>query len=80
MKAENLLLCGLWVGPGKRPVSNLLAPIAKSIRVLGTLGLKVRAFGALQTIHAKLVMGVFDTQKLSLQPEKLNVRISLCSE
>ncbi len=60
MKAENMLLCGLWVGPGKPPISLLLAPIAKTIRSLGTLGLQVRTFGGLCTVHAKLVMGVFD--------------------
>ena len=60
MKAENILFCGLWAGPGKPPMPRLLAPIMKTIRSLTSLGIQVTTPGGLATIRAKLVMGIFD--------------------
>jgi hypothetical protein len=67
MKAENILFCGLWVGPGKPQMPRLLAPIMKTIRFLTTLGIQVTTLGiqvstpcGLSTIRAKLAIGIFD--------------------
>lgn len=60
MKAENIILCGLWVGPGKPQMPRLLAPIMKTIRSLTTLGIQISTPCGLSTIRAKLAMGIFD--------------------
>ncbi len=60
VRAENVILCGIWVGATKPLMNLLLNPIAKSLQQLSTLGLSIRTtFGSL-TVRAKLVMGVFD--------------------
>ena len=59
MKAENIIFCGLWVGPGKPPVT----PVGtnyESLRSLKTSGIQIRTLAGLSTIRAKLVMGIFD--------------------
>ena len=60
MKAENIIFCGLWVGPGKPPMPRLLEPIMKTLRSLKTSGLQIRTLAGLSTIQARLVMGIFD--------------------
>ena len=60
MKAENIIFCGLWVGPGKPPMPRLLEPIMKTLRSLKTSGLQIRTPAGLSTVRARLVMGIFD--------------------
>ena len=60
MKAENIIVCGLWVGPTKPIMNLLLEPIAKCLRQLSTLGLTMKTSLGSVTIRAKLVMGIFD--------------------
>lgn len=59
--SENVILCGLWVGPTKPVMKLLLDPVMLCIQQLSTLGLDiVMKSGDAITIRAKLVMGVFD--------------------
>ena len=60
MKAENIIICGLWVGPTKPIMVLLLEPISKCLRQLSTLGLTINTSLGSVTIRAKLVMGIFD--------------------
>ena len=60
MKAENVILAGLWYGPSKPPMTLLLEPVLKSLQYLSTSGVVVRTPTGLRTIRAMLVMGVFD--------------------
>lgn len=59
-RAENVLLCGLWVGSTKPLMNLLLSPIAKYVQQLSTLGLAINTSLGKVTFRAKLVMGVFD--------------------
>lgn len=56
MRAQNIILCAVWVGPTKPIIKLLLDPICEYLKNLSTLGAK---FGNC-TYRAKLVMGVFD--------------------
>lgn len=56
MRAQNVILCAVWVGPTKPLMNLLLDPICEYLQRLSTLGEK---FGNC-TYRAKLVMGVFD--------------------
>lgn len=58
--AENVILCGLWVGPKKPSMSLLLDPVVKSLHSLSTSGLPVKISTENFTIRIKLVFGVFD--------------------
>ncbi len=60
MKAENVLLCGLWYGPTKPPISGLLDPVLNNIQRLTTVGMSMMTPAGLRTVRAKLVMGIFD--------------------
>ncbi len=61
MNAENIILCGLWVGPCKPLMSVLLQPILKTLRELSTIGLRIKLpSGDDVIIRAKLMFGVFD--------------------
>ncbi len=60
MKAENVLLGGLWVGPTKLPMKLLLEPIMKKLPQLCTQGLTITTPTGLSTIRFKLLMGIFD--------------------
>lgn len=60
MNSENVVLCGLWVGPTKPLMNLLLDPVTKCLQQLSTLGLKIGTPSGDVTIRAKLVMGVFD--------------------
>jgi len=60
MKAENVLLCGLWVGTTKPMVDLLLTPITKFVKKLSTLGLSIQTCRGYLTVRAKLVVGIFD--------------------
>ena len=59
MKAENVILAGLWYGPSKPPMTLLLEPVLKSLQGLSASGVVVRTPTSLRTIRAMLVMGVF---------------------
>ena len=59
--SENVILCGIWVGPTKHVMKLLLDPDMQRIQQLSTLGLDIiMQSGETITIRAKLVMGVFD--------------------
>ena len=60
MKAENVLLAGLWYGPTKPPMKQLLEPVLENLQHLSAPGVVVRTPSGLRTIYARLVMGVFD--------------------
>lgn len=59
-KAENNLLCGIWVGAGKPLMNLLLDPNAECLQQLSSLGMAIKTSAGQITVHAKLVMGVFD--------------------
>lgn len=42
MNAENIILCGLWIGPTKPLMHPLLEPILKTMRELSTVGLSIK--------------------------------------
>ena len=59
--SENVILCGVWVGPTKPVMKLLLDPVMQCIQQLSTLGLDIiMQSGETITIRAKLFMGVFD--------------------
>lgn len=60
MNSENLLLCGLWVGPIKPEMNVLLGPIANMLKELSTHGITINIESVPTRIFAKLVLGVFD--------------------
>ena len=65
--SENVILCGIWVGPTKPVMKLLLDPVMQCIQQLSTLGLDITMqSGETITIRAKLVMGVFDLPCSSL--------------
>jgi len=60
-KSQNIVLCGVWAGPTKPLMNNLLDPILNSIEQLSTSGVSmVSPSGNNMTIRARLVMGIFD--------------------
>lgn len=59
-KAENVILCGLWVGPVKPEMNILLDPIAGSLKQYESSGIVIKNCFGNFTVRAKLVMGVFD--------------------
>lgn len=56
MRAQNVILCAVWVGPTKPLMNLLLDPICEYLQRLSTVG---ETFGNC-IYRAKLVMGVFD--------------------
>ena len=60
MNAENVLLCGVWLGSTKPIVNLLLKPITKFLQRLSTLGVVIETSKGIATVRAKLVMGIFD--------------------
>ena len=68
MNSENVILCGLWLGPTKPIINLLLKPIASLLNMLSTLGMKVKTSLGYSTIHARLVMGVFDLPAMAAVP------------
>ena len=60
MKAENVLLAGLWYGSAKPPMKLLLEPVLASIKQLSISGLTIMTANGLKRIRAKVVMGIFD--------------------
>lgn len=60
MKAQNIILCGFWVGPTKPIMKLLLEPIASYLNLLSTLGTTIKVAKENVVIRAKLVMGIFD--------------------
>lgn len=57
MRAENLIVAGLWYGSIKPPMNILLRPILNSIQLISEVG--VQCFDG-SICRAKLLMGVFD--------------------
>lgn len=60
MNAENMILCGVWLGPTKPIVDLLLKPVAKFFQQLSTLGIAVKRSAGIPTVRAKFVMGILD--------------------
>lgn len=60
VRAENVLLAGLWYGLTKPPMSLLLEPVLKSLQDLSTIGVVVRTPIGLRTIRGKVVLGIFE--------------------
>ncbi len=58
MNAENVILCGIWNGPGKPVMSILLDPISKSMQALLSVGIQMKS--TIGTLRVKIVMGIFD--------------------
>ena len=58
--ANNIVLVGLWAGPSKLPMKQLLEPVIKMIGSLSTIGMSVMTAAGLQTVRMKVVMGTFD--------------------
>ena len=58
--SENVIICGLWVGPTK-PIANLLLdPVVNLFQTLSSSGLRIDTSVGLVTFHAKLVIAIFD--------------------
>lgn len=60
MKAENILLAGLWYGPTKPPVKLLLEPLMESLQSVSFSGLSVKTPEGMKIVRTRLVMGIFD--------------------
>ena len=60
VNAENVILCGLWVGPKKPQMSVLLDPVVESLSILSTSGITLESGSDRCIFRAKLVFGVFD--------------------
>ena len=60
MKAENIMLAGVWVGPHKPSMKLLLEPIIDDLKYLYTDGLTVMLPNGHADFKAKLAMAVFD--------------------
>ena len=60
MKAENITLDGVWVGPHKPSMKLLLDPIIDDLKYLYTDGLTVMLLNGHADFKAKLVMAFFD--------------------
>ena len=60
MNAENILLCGLWVGPTKPPMDKLLEPVVTNVRKLSSEGIIIKTPTGISRIKGKLVLGIFD--------------------
>ena len=59
--SENVILCGILVGPTKPVKKLLLDPVMQQIQQLSTFGLDIiMQSGETTTVRAKLVVGVFD--------------------
>ena len=58
--AENIVLCGLYVGPTKPDVKILLEPIMKRLSTLSSVGVSITTPSGLSSMPAKLVLGIFD--------------------
>ena len=58
--SANTLLCSLWVGHQKPPISTLLAPVMEMLKSLLTTGITVITLGGIKTIRAILLTGIFD--------------------
>ncbi len=60
MNAENIILCGVWLGPVKPFMDALLGPIVSNLNRLSTEGLVINTLIGKHISRLKLVMGVFD--------------------
>lgn len=58
MNAENMLLAGLWVGPKKPAMKQLLDPVVLKLQDLHTKGLAFSLPSGCVTIKAKLLFGI----------------------
>lgn len=60
MNAENMMVCALWLGPCKPPMTLLLPPVLSKIDKLEKDGLGFTTQDGDKILKAKLVAGVFD--------------------
>ena len=60
MNSENVILCSIWLGPGKPLFKLLLNPVSKCFQYLSTLGIKLVVGSTEVIVRAKLVNGIFD--------------------
>ena len=60
MNSENIILCGLWVGPGKPSMDLLLRPVCSNLQHISSVGLTIQTPLGEEVYRAKLVMGIFD--------------------
>lgn len=60
MYAENIILCGLYVGPSKPRMELLFKPIIKRMEAMGGMGLSINTPDGLKTVRARFVFGTFD--------------------
>ena len=59
MNADNVILCGVWVGPRKPLMKLLLNPLCLYLQQLSLLGVRITTSTGNFVFRAKLVMGVF---------------------
>ena len=59
-KSQNIILCSLWVGPGKPPMEHFLKPLTERMSRLSSTGVKMKMTSGYVTVKAKLVLAVFD--------------------
>ena len=79
MKAENVLLAGLWYGPTKPPMKLLLQPVLNRLKQLATSGLTIRTPEGLRRIRTKVVMGIFQLkQQCCVQSSSMVSMAVLC--
>jgi len=60
MYAENIILCGLYVGPSKPKMKLRFEPIIKRMEAMSGVGISINTPDGLKTIRAKFVFGTFD--------------------
>ena len=66
MNAENMIVCALWLGPCKPPMTILLPPVLSKIDKLERDGMKFATQEGDRILKAKLVAGVFDLPATSM--------------
>ncbi len=59
MNKENTILCGIWFGP-KPAMKSLLQPVVDMLESLHAIGISMKIYGDVKTIHAVLLNGIFD--------------------
>ena len=60
MNSDYILLAGVWSGPIKPDIAQLLAPILANIRQLNSKGIAVQTPDGVKRVRAKLLLGLFD--------------------
>ena len=60
MNSDYILLAGVWSGPIKPNIAQLLAPILAKIRELNSKGIAVQTPDGVKRVRGKLLLGLFD--------------------